>query len=134
MRKFIEARKAAKTEGGFSLIDVVVTVAIIVALSVGGFIAYTGLIASAKDAAVAGAADQVYTAIVVAENDSLPGTNAAGVIADFNASTDGKIEVATTGSGNTLKVQAWNKEDASKATFATSDHTAERGYTAPVTP
>ena len=38
-------------EGGFSLVDVVVSVAIMVALSVGGFVAYTGLVNSAKEAA-----------------------------------------------------------------------------------
>lgn len=39
------------TESGFSLIDVVVSVAIMVALSVGGFVVYTGLVNSAQEAA-----------------------------------------------------------------------------------
>ncbi len=118
MRKFIEARKAAKTEGGFSLIDVVVTVAIIVALSVGGFVAYNGLIDSAKKAAVAGAADQVYTAVIVAENDTDPKTvpdssvagvpaDAVGVVQSYNDSnTD--ITVTATKVGNEWSVTATN--------------------------
>lgn len=56
-------------EDGFSLIDVVVTVAIIVALSVGGFIAYTGIVDNAKNAALSAAADQGYTAALVAINN-----------------------------------------------------------------
>lgn len=43
--------KYTLTESGFSLVDVVVSVAIMVALSVGGFVAYTGLVNSAKEAA-----------------------------------------------------------------------------------
>lgn len=38
-------------ESGFSLVDVVVSVAIMVALSVGGFVVYTGLVNSAQEAA-----------------------------------------------------------------------------------
>lgn len=73
MRNFIDSlkarRDAAKNEGGFSLIDVVVTVAIIVALSVGGFVSYSGIVENAKAAATASAADQVYTAVAVNAND-----------------------------------------------------------------
>lgn len=99
MRTFIDslkARKAAASEGGFSLIDVVVTVAIIVALSVGGFIAYTGLVTSAKEAATAAAADQVYTAVIVANNDGGKDTPAQ-IATKYNASSNG-IKVFTDGS------------------------------------
>lgn len=113
MRNFIDSlkarREAAKNEGGFSLIDVVVTVAIIVALSVGGFVAYTGLIDNAKKAAVAGAADQVYTAIVVAENDTDAATTGATVKAAYEKST-ADITITVTGTGNTLSVKATNKD------------------------
>jgi len=72
MRNFIDslkARQAAQDESGFSLIDVVVTVAIIVALSVGGFVSYSGIVTNAKAAATTSAADQVYTAVAVNAND-----------------------------------------------------------------
>lgn len=124
MRKFtdsLKARAAAKNEGGFSLIDVVVTVAIIVALSVGGFVAYNGLIESAKSAAVAGAADQVYTASVVALNDGNPDTNPTGsatsVVETYNASTN-DIKVSATVVGGEVKVQAWNSDGGKLATYA----------------
>lgn len=98
MRKFIDSlqarRDAAKSEGGFSLIDVVVTVAIIVALSIGGFVAYTGLVTNAKNAATAGAADQVYTAALVASNDGGIG-DLAKIQSDYNGDSKG-ITVAIT--------------------------------------
>lgn len=93
MKKISEtfkARRAAKlqAEDGFSLIDVVVTVAIIVALSVGGFIAYNGIVGNAQDAAVKGAADQVYTAAVTAYNsgddDANLETAVSKVLTDYN--------------------------------------------------
>ena len=102
MKKIAEtfkARRAAKceAENGFSLIDVVVTVAIIVALSVGGFIAYNDIVTNAQKAAVQGAADQVYTAAMTAYNS---GGASAGledsvedVVTQYNESND-TIEVS----------------------------------------
>lgn len=99
MKNFLNSletkRAAMKEEGGFSLIDVVVTVAIIVALSVGGFIAYSGIVDNAKDAALTAAVDQVRTGIVVAENDSLSTTTAVTVRDGFNISSEG-VDVALT--------------------------------------
>lgn len=79
-------------ESGFSLIDVVVTVAIIVALSVGGFIAYTGLVDQAKQGAVDYAASNVYQAALVYENDSNPDTDACYAVDEYNTTSTG-IEV-----------------------------------------
>jgi len=99
MRNFIDSLKARKAasenESGFSLIDVVVTVAIIVALSVGGFVAYSGIIDTAKTAAVGSAADQVRTAMVVADNDGIASTTHDTVIAAFNTNSNG-VKVAET--------------------------------------
>lgn len=131
MRTFIDslkARKAAASEGGFSLIDVVVTVAIIVALSVGGFIAYTGLVNQAKVAAVGAAADQVYTAALVQTNDGGIGT-LDDIEQKFNASSNG-IDVdiiPASGTGPTatpLTVQAWNTDTG--AAYAAATIKAER--------
>lgn len=101
MRNFINSLKArrdsAKSQGGFSLIDVVVTVAIIVALSVGGFIAYTGIVDNAKGAALSSAADQIRTGGTVASNDSDPATTPASVAGLFASSSDGEYTVDVTG-------------------------------------
>lgn len=100
MRNFIDSLKARKAasenESGFSLIDVVVTVAIIVALSIGGFVAYGGIVDNAKQAAVGSAADQVRTALVVADNDGDASTTHSTVITSFNANSTG-VKVAETG-------------------------------------
>lgn len=103
MRNFIDSlkarRDAAKNEGGFSLIDVVVTVAIIVALSVGGFVTYTGIVDNAKKAATASAADQVYTAIAVDGVDGVGGVaaNAQTIAEGYNTSANDAIKVYTDG-------------------------------------
>lgn len=78
-----------RNQGGFSLIDVVVTVAIIVALSVGGFVSYNGIVANAKQGAVDYAASNVYKGAVVYESDSDPATNACTAVDEFNASSSG---------------------------------------------
>ena len=127
MRNFIDSlkarRDAAKNEGGFSLIDVVVTVAIIVALSVGGFVAYTGIVDNAKQAATASAADQVYTAVTVKNVDGAPDMDP---IKDYNDSSDA-IKVYTDGT----EVLAVHR-DAFVANTAPADFTAAKALdTAP---
>ena len=111
MRNFIDSlkarRDAAKNEGGFSLIDVVVTVAIIVALSVGGFVTYTGIVDNAKSAATASAADQVYTAITVENIDSTVADN--DPVATYNTSAKGEITVVEGTGANAGKVAAFHK-------------------------
>ena len=81
-----------KSEKGFSLIDVVVTVAIVVALSVGGFFAYTGLVHNAKQGAVDFAASNVYKSAVAYENSGDPTKSACSAVDEYNDSSTG-IEV-----------------------------------------
>lgn len=81
--------RARQTQGGFSLIDVVVTVAIIVALTVGGFIAYGAIVNQAKQGAVDYAASNVYRSALVYENDSDSSTNACSAIDEYNSNSDG---------------------------------------------
>ncbi len=76
-----------RNERGFSLIDVVVTVAIIVALSVGGFVAYNGLVNSAKQGAVDFAASNVYKSALVYESDVDPATNACSAVDEYNGNS-----------------------------------------------
>jgi len=103
MKNFLNSletkRAAMKEEGGFSLIDVVVTVAIIVALSVGGFVAYSGIVDSAKSATTGSAADQVRTALVVADNDNDAATTHTTVIDGFNLSATGVTVDETNAAG-----------------------------------
>lgn len=112
MRNFIDSlkarRDAAKNEGGFSLIDVVVTVAIIVALSVGGFVTYSGIVDNAKSAATASAADQVYTALTV-QNSGAADPDMADPIIAYNESAKGEITVVEGEGVNIGKVAAFHK-------------------------
>lgn len=78
-----------KSEKGFSLIDVVVTVAIIVALSIGGFVAYTGLVDNAKQGAVDYAASNVYKSALTYESDGRDETSACSAIDEYNESAEG---------------------------------------------
>jgi len=89
LSKRIEEIKSRRTESGFSLIDVVVTVAIIVALSVGGFVAYSSLVGNAKQGAVDYAASNVYRSAVVYENDGNDATNACSAIDEYNGNSEG---------------------------------------------
>lgn len=83
------SKRKNRDESGFSLVDVVVTVAIIVALSVGGFVSYNGLINNAKQGAVDYAASNVYKAALVYESDSNKNTNACNAVDQYNASGNG---------------------------------------------
>jgi type II secretory pathway pseudopilin PulG len=84
-----------KGEAGFSLIDVVVTVAIIVALSVGSFVGYSGLVSQAKQGAVTYAASNVWDAVNAYEQDGDPATTACSAIDEYNASSE-RIKVTLT--------------------------------------
>lgn len=82
------ARLKSRDEG-FSLIDVVVTVAIIVALSVGGFVSYNGIVNNAKQGAVDYAASNVYRSAVVMENDGDDDTDACTAVDRYNGTSEG---------------------------------------------
>lgn len=76
-------------ERGFSLIDVVVTVAIIVALSVGGFISYNALVNNSKQGAVDYASSNVYKSALVYESDGNDSTDACSAVKEYNDSSEG---------------------------------------------
>lgn len=127
MRKFIETlqarREASKNEGGFSLIDVVITVAIIVALSVGGFVTYSGIVENAKSAAAGAAADQVYTAVAVSNADGSD-AGVADVVKEYNDSANGAIKVFVDDTNS--KVVAVHKDSDNFA--AATDYTTAVGF------
>lgn len=95
-KSFIKARprfrEPYRLETGFSMLEAVVVVGVLLALAVGGFISYGTITESAKKAAVKSAASSVHTAVVVASVDGDPSTDPQDAIVAWNASTD-QIEV-----------------------------------------
>jgi type II secretory pathway pseudopilin PulG len=100
MRRYrLASPDATSDEAGFSLIDVVVTVAIVIALSVGGFLGYQGLVSQAKQGAVDYAASNVWKSVSVYEQDGDPSTNACTAVDEYNQNgeaDDSGIKVSLT--------------------------------------
>lgn len=104
MNSLLKRLRAKRNEKGFSLIDVVITVAVIVALSVGAFVTYNGIVENAKQGAVDYAASNTYKAALAYESDSNDDTSACSAIDEYNTSSTGidvqlmvpKTENATT--------------------------------------
>lgn len=86
--------KKFRLESGFSMLEAVVVVGVLLALAVGGFIAYGAVAENAKKAAVESTASRVYTAIEVAKSDGDPSTTPQKVVDDWNNSGS-KVTVAT---------------------------------------
>lgn len=82
-------------ETGFSMLEAVVVVGVLLALAVGGFIAYGQITENAKKASVETAASSVYTAALAAEMDGDPSTTSALVQSAYNDSQD-SIKVTIT--------------------------------------
>lgn len=75
-----------RLETGFSMLEAVVVVGVLLALAVGGFLSYGPIVTNAKTAAAKSHASQVYTAVMVALSDGDPNTNATDTVDDFNSS------------------------------------------------
>ena len=75
-----------RLETGFSMLEAVVVVGVLLALAVGGFLSYGPITQNAKIAKIKSAASEVYTAVMVANIDGDPSTNPQDVIDDYNAS------------------------------------------------
>lgn len=86
-------RKKHRLETGFSMLEAVVVVGVLLALAVGGFFAYGPITQNAKLAKVKSTASEVYTAVMVAHIDGDPTTKPQDVIDTYNASTE-KIRVS----------------------------------------
>lgn len=114
--EFVKARKEAKGDEGFSLIELVVAVGILAILSVTGVVAYSQITQNARETAVKSAASEVYTAAVAYESDGIPNsgsgqvTNAQTAVDDYNASSDG-ITITLTGSGESLAITATDQNE-----------------------
>jgi hypothetical protein len=89
-----ETLSEPSSKGGVSLIDVVVTVAVITALSIGGFISYNGIVSNAHDMVAKSQLDTVATAELYAcasgaESCFVPLNKIAGQITPIPGNDDG---------------------------------------------
>lgn len=85
-------KKNLVNPNGFSMLEAVVVVGVLLALAVSGFFAYGPITENAKRATVKSEASTVYTAVQVSQIDGDPMTTAAKVLSDYNDSTD-KVRV-----------------------------------------
>jgi Tfp pilus assembly protein PilE len=77
-----------RLETGFTILEAVVVVGVLLALAVGAFFAYGPIVENAKRAKVKSAASEIHTGVVVASIDGDPSTEPQSVIDAWNASTD----------------------------------------------
>lgn len=94
----INKYRASLKEAGFSMLEAVVVVGVLLALAVGGFLAYGQITTNAKKASVESAASSVYTAALSAVADGDASTSAQKVQDDFNNSQN-EIKITITGAG-----------------------------------
>jgi beta-mannanase/type II secretory pathway pseudopilin PulG len=89
--------RSSRLETGFSMLEAVVVVGVLLALAVGGFLSYGPITDNAKNASVRSAASSVYTAVMAAAFDGDSSTNPDDVVRDYNASTTKiKVEILDT--------------------------------------
>lgn len=93
MNSLLKRLKSQRNERGFSLIDVVITVAIIVALSVGGFVTYNGIVDNAKQGAVDYAASNTYKAALAYESDGMDDTTACSAVDEYNTNSGINVQL-----------------------------------------
>lgn len=108
--------KLYRLETGYSMLEAVVVVGVLLALAVSGFFAYGPITENAKIAKVKSAASEIHTGVLVASIDGDSKTKPEDVIANWNASTD-KIKVGIlapapggTSANGDYCVEAWNTE------------------------
>lgn len=95
-------RELNRLETGFSMLEAVVVVGVLLALAVSGFIAYGAITDNAKTAGVKSAASEVHTGVVSASIDGDSGTQPQDVIDNWNASTKQiKVEIIPPTAGET---------------------------------
>lgn len=81
------AKKKTQLETGFSMLEAVVVVGVLLALAVGGLFAYGPIVQNAKLAKLKSAASQVYTAATVYQVDGDPATKPQDALDAWNASS-----------------------------------------------
>jgi surface protein len=117
-------RELQLIETGFSMLEAVVVVGVLLALAVGGFFAYGPITENAKIAKVKSAASEIHTAALVASIDGDASTDPQDVIDDWNASTNKiKVEILPPTAGGTssngdLCISATNQDSPEIKAFA----------------
>lgn len=74
-------------DGGFSLLELVIAVGVLLVLTVGGLLAYNGITKNARQAAVNNAADTVYNRAMEYKTDNLSETNLQTAIDEWNTAS-----------------------------------------------
>lgn len=112
--------KRELSEDGFSLLELVVAIGILLVLTVGGLIGYSAITNNAKDAAVQSAVSEIATSAAVKEANGDTNTGAMEAATDWLGSAqDGKFNVFIDEDTNSIKVET-----------ADGKHSASRGSTA----
>lgn len=117
-KSFIKLRQRCRElnqlETGFSMLEAVVVVGVLLALAVTGFISYGSITHNAKMAAVKSAASSVHTGAVVASVDGDSNTKPEDVTATWNSSTSKiKTEILGSSAEGDYCIEATDAEDAS---------------------
>lgn len=111
-------------DDGFSLLELVVAVGILLVLTVGGLLAYSGITDNARQAAVDSAASEVYTAAAAYEADNQASTVAADAGTEWTGSAKADSGLTARSGVNANGEVGVVVERASGSTIT---HTAERG-------
>lgn len=95
MKYLVKYNKKTKTDDGFSLLELVVAVGILLVLTVGGLLAYNGIINSARQAAVENAAETVYNQAMIYKTDNNSNTTIQTAVDNWNESAGVKLPEGT---------------------------------------
>lgn len=114
-----------KNESGFTLIEMVVAVGVLLALSVGGFLAYSGHQHRAKVAVTEAAAQEVYNGGRLAQEQGQAATTARD---EFNATTDAITTDIEEKSDRTICATAVHQDD-NEITASRGNCSGESGNT-----
>lgn len=136
-RHFRLPTSSYRLETGFSMLEAVVVVGVLLALAVGGFFAYGPIAENAKIAKVKSAAAEIHTGVLVASMDGDVATTPQKVIDDWNASTNKiRVEILETGSElaamtTAAPAQSANGDFCVQATNVESTHIKARSGACP---
>lgn len=105
--KFVGSQeKRELSEEGFSLLELVVAIGILLVLTVGGLIGYSAITNNAKDAAVQSASSEIATSAAVKEANGDTDTGAMEAATEWLGSAqDGKFNVFIDEATNSIKVE-----------------------------
>jgi type II secretory pathway pseudopilin PulG len=109
------AKEKSRLQTGFSMLEAIVVVGVLLALAVGGFFAYGPIVTNAKLAKLKSAASQVYTAATVFQVDGDPTTKPQDALDTWNASS------------STIKVGFFDTKVIATPAMTTGEYTPAQG-------